>query len=165
MNSLREQVRSARGEGSTRCVLDNTTIPKNWASFLHNSDNKKRTVFLSITKIANINAPNKEIYTTYLNSVLSTSSVRIESSNQINPCNHEEADTRMLLHAAHAAHVARYGHSKVIMQTVDTGVVHSFSNFPNAQFTAVGVMVVEFGVCKHYRVIATCTLNLSENWS
>ena len=41
MNSLKQQVRMARGEGSRRRVLDNTTIPKNWAIFLHNSDNKK----------------------------------------------------------------------------------------------------------------------------
>jgi hypothetical protein len=36
------------------------------------------------------------------------------------PCNHEEADTRLMLHAAHAAHA---GHSKIIIRTVDTDVV------------------------------------------
>ena len=36
------------------------------------------------------------------------------------PCNHEEADTRVILHAAHAAHT---GHSKITIHTVDTDVV------------------------------------------
>ena len=35
MNSLKQQVRMTRGEGSRRRVLDNTTIPKNWANFLY----------------------------------------------------------------------------------------------------------------------------------
>ena len=36
------------------------------------------------------------------------------------PSNHEEADTRMLLHAAHAS---RSGMEKVMIRTVDTDVV------------------------------------------
>ena len=36
------------------------------------------------------------------------------------PFNHEEADTRMLLHASHAA---QHGHHAVLIQTVDTDVV------------------------------------------
>ena len=38
----------------------------------------------------------------------------------IAPCTHEEADSRMLLHVAHAA---RNGHHKIMIQTVDTDVV------------------------------------------
>ena len=75
MNSLKQQVRMARGEGSRRRVLDNTTIPKNWANFLHNSDNKKELFCFLSQKIANIDVPDKEIYTTHLNNVLSTSNV------------------------------------------------------------------------------------------
>ncbi|KAL8586163.1 hypothetical protein ACOMHN_057725 [Nucella lapillus] len=36
------------------------------------------------------------------------------------PCNHEEADSRMLLHASHAAH---HGHHAIFIRTVDTDVV------------------------------------------
>ena len=36
------------------------------------------------------------------------------------PCNHEEADTRMLLHASHAA---QHGHHAILIRTVDTDVV------------------------------------------
>jgi len=36
------------------------------------------------------------------------------------PCNHEEADSDIMLHAAHAAHS---GHKKILIRTVDTDVV------------------------------------------
>ena len=52
------------------------------------------------------------IYTTHLNNVLSANSDLNESNNEIDPCNHEEAYTRALLHAAHAA---RNGHRKVVL--------------------------------------------------
>ena len=46
-NSLKEYTRKVRGEGTRRRVLENTAIPKNWAGFLRNSDNKKNCfVFL-----------------------------------------------------------------------------------------------------------------------
>ncbi len=38
----------------------------------------------------------------------------------LSPCSHEEADSRMLLHASHAA---RQGHQKMLIRTVDTDVV------------------------------------------
>ena len=38
----------------------------------------------------------------------------------LSPCNHEEADSRMILHAAHTAH---NGHKKILIRTVDTDVV------------------------------------------
>ena len=99
-------------------------------------------------KIANIDVPDNEIYTTHLNNVLSTSNVQVESSDEIDPCNHEEADTRMLLHAAHAA---RHGHSKVVLRTVDTDVlVLAISQMHNLPLLE---LWLEFSVGKHYRVI------------
>ena len=41
-------------------------------------------------------------------------------TDEINPCNHEEADTQMLLHVVHAT---AHGHQKVSIQTVDTDVI------------------------------------------
>ena len=144
-NSLKEQVHMARGERSRIRVLDKTTIPKNWASFLHNNENKKELFCFLSEKIAKISTPNKIIYTTHLNNVLSTYSDPNESNNEIDPCNHEEADTRMLLHAAHAA---RNGHSKVVLQTVDTDVVVlAISQMHNLHLSE---LWLEFGVGKHY---------------
>ena len=36
------------------------------------------------------------------------------------PCNHEEADSRMMLHVAHAA---RHDHHQILVRTVDTDIV------------------------------------------
>ena len=38
----------------------------------------------------------------------------------LSPCTHEEADTRLLLHAADCA---QHGHKKIMLRTVDTDVV------------------------------------------
>ena len=40
--------------------------------------------------------------------------------NEINPCHHEEADTRMLLHPA--VHAAKHGHTKTVLRAVDTDI-------------------------------------------
>ena len=66
-------------------------------------------------------ADNKQVYVTTGEQVLSNP--RKEEKATLNPCEHEEADTRMLLHVAHAA---RHGHSKVLIWTVDTDVVILF---------------------------------------
>lgn len=42
------------------------------------------------------------------------------STENVAPCNHEEADTRMMLHLADAV---LKGHSKIMLRTVDTDVV------------------------------------------
>ena len=44
----------------------------------------------------------------------------LSDRSSIAPCTHEEADSRMLLHVAHAA---RNGHHKIMIHTVDTDVV------------------------------------------
>ena len=148
-NSLKEQVRLARGEGTRRRVLDNTSIPKNWSNFLHNNVNKRELFCFLSERISKISIPDKKIYTTYLNYVLSsTNGVPDESDDEIDPCNHEEADTRMLLHAIHAA---RQGHNKVVLRTVDTDVL--VLTIVQIQSLHLSEVWLEFGAGKHYRVI------------
>ena len=64
-NSLKDHTRKTRGEGTRRRVLENTVIPKIWAGFLCNSDNKKLFGFVA-EKISKFNSGSKEIYTTHL---------------------------------------------------------------------------------------------------
>ena len=64
-------------------------------------------------QIEKIDINHKVIYTTHLDGVFSTGSANTELKAEIEPCNHEEADTRMLIHAAHAA---RHGHTKVALE-------------------------------------------------
>lgn len=59
----------------------------------------------------------KDLYATNGPSVLSNS---VRDKKGLEPCNHEEADTRMMVHLADA--VAQ-GHTKVMLRTVDTDVV------------------------------------------
>ena len=67
----------------------------------------------------------------------------------LQPCSHEEADTRILLHVAHCA---RQGLRKVIIRKVDTGVVV----LAIGHFLALRLdeLWVSFGVGTHFRQIA-----------
>ena len=118
-NSLKEHTRKVRGEGTRRRVLDSTVIPKNWAGFLRNSDNKKELFCFISQRVSMLSSGSKEVYTTHLDDVL-TAHHPDDCLDEIAPCNHEEADTRMLLHVAHAS---KHGHQKVSLRTVDTDVV------------------------------------------
>ena len=44
----------------------------------------------------------------------------LDDLNSISPCDHEEADTRVILHAAQAYH---HNHQTIMIRTVDTDVV------------------------------------------
>ena len=60
------------------------------------------------------------MYTTKADEMLTALACAVNHTEGISPCSHEEADTRMLLHAAHAAIC---GHGKILIKTVDTDVV------------------------------------------
>ena len=61
---------------------------------------------------------NKELVATDGEQVLCVPSQH--ETNLLATCNHEEADSRMMLHVAHAA---RHGHQQILLRTVDTDVV------------------------------------------
>ena len=60
----------------------------------------------------------KEIYTSYGESVLSAP--KKEDMGFLEPCTHEEADTRLMVHALHAT---SSGHRKIMIRSNDTDVV------------------------------------------
>ena len=100
-------------------------------------------------KISKFKSGNKEIDTTHLYGVL----IAHESddyANEIKPCirNHEEADTQMLLHVAHAT---KHGHQKVSIWTVDTDVI--VLAVAQIQHLQISELWIEFGVGKHYHFI------------
>ena len=67
----------------------------------------------------------------------------------LQPCSHEEADARILLHVAHCA---RQGLRKVVIRNVDTDVVAlAIEHFPAPRL---GELWVSFGVGTHFRQIA-----------
>ena len=156
-NSLKEHTRKVRGEGTRRRVLDSAVIPKNWAGFLRNSDNKKELFCFISQRVSMLSSGSKEVYTTHLDDVL-TAHHPDDCLDEIAPCNHEEADTRMLLHVAHAS---KHGHQKVSLRTVDTDVVVlAVAQFQN-NYLQLSELWIEFGTGKHYRFIPAHSVALS----
>ena len=98
-------------------VLPDTRIPKNWSSFLRNETNKTELFAFLAAQVTNLDYSPKEVVSTYGQEVKASSAQDLCS---ISPCFQEEADTRMLLHAAD---FCKDGHKRVIIRTVDTDVV------------------------------------------
>lgn len=106
-------------------------------------------------KISKFNSGSKEIYTTHLDNVLAAHGPD-HYIDEIKPCNHEEADTRMLLHVAHAT---KHGHQRVSIRTVDTDiVVLAITQF---QHLHISKLWIEFGIGKQYRFIPAHLVALS----
>ena len=100
-------------------MVGDAAIPRNWQNFLRVDSNKTELfAFLSNALLRSLVQEDKQLVVTSDMEVLSKPPLPDRSS--IAPCTHEEADSRMLLHVAHAA---RNGHHKIMIQTVDTDVV------------------------------------------
>ena len=94
---------------------------------------------------------NKLLLVTKNDDVL-TSSTILSNKEDLGPCTHEEADTRMLLHVKHAA---MNGHTTVVIRTVDTDVlVLAIAHF---QYLVphLNEIFMEFGAGKNYRFVIT----------
>ena len=92
---------------------------------------------------------NKLLLVTKNDDVL-TSSTILSNKEDLGPCTHEEADTRMLLHVKHAA---MNGHTTVVIRTVDTDVlVLAIAHF---QYLVPHLyeIFMEFGAGKNYRFV------------
>ena len=70
------------------------------------------------------------------------------------PCNIEEADGRLLLHAKHST---ESGHQKIMIRTVDSDVV-VISIFAFHNLTGIQELWIDFGVGKSRKFIAVHTL-------
>ena len=117
MKSIKEQTRQGRGIGIRKCMEGKIVLPKDWNIFLRINENKEEFYAFLSRKLTNLSCDNKNVYTTLHQHVLTKD--RYLSVQGLNPCNHEEADARMFLHAAH---VARNGHNRLLMRTSDTDV-------------------------------------------
>ena len=107
-NSLKE-TREKRGKGIRRRVKSSTKLPSNWHEFLRMNENKtKLYVFLA----------NRIVFPDFGQQVLCNPPRDDVSS--LSPCNHEEADKRMMVHVADAF---QKGLTKVLLRTVDTDAV------------------------------------------
>ena len=102
-DSLKAGTKSKRGQGQRRKVLPMAPLPSTWKSFLKNYENKSDLFcFLSTTTTTTTNerspASRKILVSTCGDSVVS-SSTEVDLTH-MSGCTHEEADTRVFLHAA-----------------------------------------------------------------
>ncbi|KAG7175900.1 hypothetical protein Hamer_G009939 [Homarus americanus] len=89
-------VRCNRGKGIRRRVTASGPLPSNWQNFLRHSDNKEELFsFLSEQVMQLVVKESKQLVVTDKKQVLTVPPGK-ETAN-LAPCNHEEADTRMMV--------------------------------------------------------------------
>ena len=116
-NSIKSETRERRGHGIRISVRKETPIYKKFQEFMRN-DNNKTELFQMIANSTTWDYSTTTIIATNLNGVVTNSIV--EDVSALQPCNHEEADTRLLLHVYDAS---LKGLRKISIVTVDTDVV------------------------------------------
>ena len=123
--SLKGTNRQKREKSVRKRVSPSTTIPKSWKDFFRVDDDKTELFkFLAQHVTCPKVDEGKVLYATSAQDVLS-STCQAKLSN-LTPCSQEEADTRLILHAADAVAQSK---RRVSVRTVDTDVVVSAATF------------------------------------
>ena len=147
-DSLKSATREKRGSGTRRKVFPSTRIPSNWQSFLRVDDNK--TKLFSLLAHQAVTLPieeGKELYSTCGDCVLT--SANRSDLRSLEPCNHEEADTRLLVHALDAC---SSGHRRILIKTNDADVVVLAVSV--AENLPADKILISYGTGKHLRHLA-----------
>ena len=118
-DSLKSSTREKRGRGIRLQVLPSTLMPSNFKKFLLVADNKVRLFAFLAGQLAQFHVEGKLIITIIDNTAITSLQIPYPAD-MITPCNHEEADSRLLLHAAHCLAT---GHERIMVTTVDSDVV------------------------------------------
>ena len=118
LDSIKEQTREKRGTGLRKRVTSDAIVPTDFKKFLRVSENKTELfLFLSTEamKICTLSDADKDLYLTHEEGVL-----HMGNHSDMGSCNHEEADTRVVIHLFHAL---AQGRNKIKIKTGDTDVV------------------------------------------
>ena len=97
-DSLKARTRSKRGQGQRRKVLPLAPLPSTWKSFLKNDENKS-DLFCFLSKEIERSPVSRKILVSTCGKSMVSSSTEVDL-NHMSGCTHEEADTRVFLHAA-----------------------------------------------------------------
>jgi hypothetical protein len=118
-NSLKAHTRETRATGPSqrRRVELSSPVPKNWQQFLRVNENKVELFKLLNNELTTTATANTELILTDGPGIIC---IPVRDSGNLAPCNHEEADSRIMVHVADA--VLR-GFNKFLVRTVDTDVV------------------------------------------
>ena len=153
--SLKAYARQQRGFGERMRVSCETVLPINWKSFLRVDDNKTALFHFLANQISLIDVPNGKVIITTLDENVLVNGTDLQRAG-LEPCNHEEADTRMLLHCQHAYNQEA---RKLMCVATDMDVVviaiASASRFIDCEAW------IEFGHRKHMRYIPLHSITAS----
>lgn len=95
-DSLKESTHEKRGKGVHRKVLGQTKLPGKWMDFLHDPKNKLELFAFLTSKVGDfVFPPDKSVFITSGESVVS-----VGSKSPLMNCNHEEANTNVVVHSA-----------------------------------------------------------------
>ena len=145
-NSLKSATRKKRGTEKRRRVEGSTQISVKWGSFLRNDKNKSELFhFLSDLIHKNFRPAGKTVVATVDDHVLSFPD---RNNEFLQPCNHEEADTRMFVHVNDA--ITQDNFRSVLIRLVDTDVVVLAVN---AEYRFNVEIFVAFGTGNSFRCI------------
>ena len=141
-SSLKSEARSKRGKAIRRRVTEKSRTPTKWKSFFRDSTNKTELFHFLAEAVAKMTTNNAVIVTKDKNALASASYTHM-SIEELAPCTHEEADTRMFLHAWHAA---KEGHNSLMIDANDTDIiVIAISQMPSLTALGLEKMWVGFG--------------------
>ena len=148
-NSLKSQTRNNRVRENTqrRQIQPTSRIPQNWQQFLRVSYHKTELFsLLNNTLMAKPISEKKELVMTDGQGVIC---IPTRDAADLAPCNHEEADTRMMVHIKDSV---SQGYDKILVRTVDTDVV--VLAVATCQKLSISEIWVAFGTGKCQRYIA-----------
>ncbi len=143
-NSIKRDAREKRGIGRVQNVNSSLKIPKNWSSFLSADENKTQLFKLLAEDIVKIDSSNCMIVTNVGENVLTSEEY---DRSGIEPCNHEESDTRIFVHVRDAVFA---GHTKILIRTVDSDIIVLAVAF-FAITDQIRELYIAYGTKKNYR--------------
>ncbi|KAK1894215.1 Nicotinate phosphoribosyltransferase [Dissostichus eleginoides] len=136
-------------------VTNKGKIPSNWQSFLRDNDNKTELFHYLADKIAQMSAQNVVIVTKEENA-LSTQTMSLD---ELAPCSHEEANTRIFVHAKQAA---KEGRKNIIIKANNTDILGiAVSILPTLQEIGLQQLWIAFGHQRNLKWIPVHDLCLS----
>ena len=146
-SSLKAEARSKRGHGARRRVTSRCKVPSNWRNLLRDNATKTDLFNFLADKIEQMPSPNIVIVTKEENA-LSNHTIGLEG---VSPCSHKEANTRIFVHARHAA---QEDSTSVLVKASDTDtLVITISVMPTLQVICPKQLWIAFGQGRNMRWI------------
>ena len=154
-SSLKAEARSRRGQGFRRKVTGKTKLPSSWYSFLRDDSNKTELFEYLADRIISLCESNLVVVTKKEN----CQSNRDVDLALLNQCNHEEADSRIFLHALHA--VSQQHMVCLLIKANDTDViVLAITVFEKLREAGLQMLWLEFGKDSRWMPIHLMAANL-----